>query len=83
MSLAALDVTQIITLAVADRSANAELQEIRVTSDGVEWRSELVAHRREEIALGAIGGLCRVCSQDKLVRCGLNFLLLQLELGGL
>ena len=53
--LAALDLRQVDALLLRDRATHTELDELRVAADGVERRTQLVAHRREEITLGAIG----------------------------
>ena len=55
MPLAALDALEVLALLGGDRAAHAHLEQLRVAADGVERRAQLVAHHREELALGAVG----------------------------
>ena len=43
-----------VALRIGDRAAHAHLDELRVAADGVQRRPQLVAHRREEVALRAV-----------------------------
>ena len=47
MALAGLDASERRALRIRDRAMNSELDELRVASDGVERRPELVAHHGE------------------------------------
>ena len=63
---------EISTLNVAERSTDPELEQIVVAEDGVHRSTNLVTHRREERALGAIGGLRGGTGDLGRFRRGLN-----------
>jgi hypothetical protein len=56
------------------RAVDAELDQLGVAADRVERRAQLVAHHRQELALGTVGRLCpltralRRCEQRELVQ---------------
>ena len=54
MTLAALDTLQRLALSGRHGPLHADLHQLGVAGDGVEWRAQLVAHDREKLALGAI-----------------------------
>ena len=54
MTLAALDTLQRLALSRRHGPLHADLHQLGVAGDGVEWRAQLVAHDREKLALGAI-----------------------------
>src|ERR1043166_78510 len=49
--LTAADLEQIITLLGCHGTAKSHFEELRITSDRVEWSPQLVAHHREEVRL--------------------------------
>src|SRR5690348_17690460 len=51
MALALLDATEVGFLLRADRAAYAHGEELGIARDGIEWRAQLVTHRRKELAL--------------------------------
>jgi hypothetical protein len=56
-----------VTLVGCDRPAQAELDQLGVAADGVQWRSELVAHRGEEPILRRICHLGHLFGRSRRV----------------
>src|SRR6185436_825360 len=54
--LAAADSLEIIDLFSRNRTAEAETEKLGITADGVEWRTQLMRHRRQKLRLGGVGG---------------------------
>ena len=52
--LAALDAPELLALRVGDRTRQLHHEQLRVATDGVERRAQLVRHRGEKLTLGAI-----------------------------
>ena len=55
--LAGANAAQVFLLRVRHRAAQAHFEQLDVARDGVEWRAQLVAHVRDELALGLVGAL--------------------------
>ena len=53
--LRALDTTQVFTLFGGDRSSNAEGEQVRVSGNRIERRSQLVGHDGQEFRLRTVG----------------------------
>src|SRR5688572_19090117 len=69
MALALLDAFQVIALRFGNRPADTQHQQLGVTGDGVERRAQLVAHRREEIALRLVGRFGSLARGTQLFFC--------------
>src|SRR5690349_23649602 len=54
MPLAAADPAKLVTLRVAHRTADAKLQQLGISGDGIERRSQLVRHHRQKFGLGTV-----------------------------
>ena len=83
MALALLDPREVLVMRGRHRLGNAELHELGVAGDRVEWRSKLVTHRRQEITLRAIRDLGRGARRFGGLRLGVERANRRLELLGL
>src|SRR3954465_5387980 len=72
MVLAARNALEIGLLRIGDGTANAHFQQLCVATDGVERSTQIVAHRRQEIALGAIRFECFVGQSAQILLCTLG-----------
>src|SRR6476661_1832281 len=54
MTLASVDALEIVPLFLGDRSTQLELEQLRISGNGIEGSAQLVGHRRQELALRRI-----------------------------
>jgi len=73
VGLTSLDAREISFLIRRERTVDTHLQKLRVATDGVERRPELMTHHREEVALGAVRAF-------GIAACGIRFICALLEL---
>src|SRR5688500_3725219 len=55
VALTRLNAGEVTALVLGDRATHAHLHQLGVSADGVERRTQLMAHDGEELALGAVG----------------------------